>query len=117
MQIYQNQTRRTTLKNAIFGYSTPLINSYIKAVDINIFRGNVSTSGFYAKPTEVHFSAFAKGETKEDVLLQLLVSKASISGLVLFDLIISKELMIDFNEISRTINTIVYRFRNGNVLE
>ena len=67
----------------------------IKDVDVNIFRGNVSISGFYAKPTEVHFSAFAKGETKEDVLLQLLVSKASISGLALFDLIISKELMID----------------------
>ena len=67
----------------------------IDDVDVNVFLGNVSVSGFYAKPTEVLFAAFTKGESEADVLQQLLVSKASISGLALFDLIINKELMID----------------------
>ncbi len=67
----------------------------IKDVDVNIFRGNVSISGFYAKPTETLFESFTKGETKRDVLHELLVSKASLSGLGLYRLIINKQLLID----------------------
>ena len=71
----------------------------IKDVDINIFRGHVSISDFYAKPTELFFESFAKGTIERDVLKELFVSKASLSGLGLFNLLIKKELKIDKIEI------------------
>ncbi len=71
----------------------------ITDVDINIFLGNISISNFHAKPKELLFASFAKGETKEDALKQLFVSKLSLSGLGLFDLIINRKLYLDKIEI------------------
>jgi len=68
-------------------------------VDIHIFRGKVSITDFYAKPNEVLFTSFEKGETNKDVLKQLFVSKVSLSGLGLYDLLIKKELLLDRIEI------------------
>lgn len=67
----------------------------IKDLNVNIFKGNISISGLYAKPTETLFKSFAEGETKRDVLKQIVVSQISLSGLEVFDFFIKKELIID----------------------
>ena len=38
----------------------------IKDLDVNIFLGNISISGLYAKPTTSLFTSFAEGETNRD---------------------------------------------------
>jgi hypothetical protein len=78
--------------------SMSIESGYILGIDdvnLNVFRGNISISGFYAKPQETLFKAFAKGETNRDLLKQLSVSEASLSGLGLYNLIVNRELMID----------------------
>ncbi len=71
----------------------------ITDVDVNIFLGNISISDFHAKPNEQLFASFAKGETKEDALKQVFVSKASLSGLGLFNLVINRKFNLDGIEI------------------
>ena len=78
--------------------SMSIESGYILGIDdvnLNVFRGNISISGFYAKPQETLFKAFAKGETNRNLLKQLSVSEASLSGLGVYNLIVKRELMID----------------------
>lgn len=77
-------------------------------VDIHIFRGNISITDFYTKPNEVLFKSFAKGETKKNALKQLFVSKISLSGLGLFDLLVKKEVLLDRIKIDK-LNFSFYR--------
>ena len=71
----------------------------IKDLDVNIFLGNISIIGVYAKPTASLFKSFAEGETNRDVLKQVVISQISLSGLELIDFFINKELLIDRIEI------------------
>ena len=68
-------------------------------VDIHLFRGKVSITDFRAKPKETLFTSFAKGETDRNALKQLFVSKVSLSGLGLFELIINRHFHLDEIEI------------------
>ena len=66
----------------------------IEDIQLNIFAGNLSLIGLSAEPTNKSMELYEQGASEEKVLKELLVSRADIKGISLFNFLWDKNLDI-----------------------
>lgn len=66
----------------------------IEDIQLSVFRGNLSLIGVSAQPTEQSLGLFEQGALEERTLKELLVSRADIKGVSLFNFLWDKDLDI-----------------------
>jgi len=64
-------------------------------VDVNIFGGSITIHDIQIRPTDSYRKLFENGETQEEVLKEMVVQRAALEGLALYNFLFNKKLIID----------------------